>query len=278
MPLNGCEREMPIDYSTRQTTGNVSRNRPRKKSIGGIVLLSMTALSVSYLMGLATGWFLYGQQPRPVTIAKPTAQASSPTSPPTIPPPPDSSSASPAVTQPPPTMPLTFYDTLAKGEKGVMGSGINPAPVKRETTVQKPVPAPQTPPPTPVEQGKGRAESRQSAEQPKQRDDAQKKDGQEQVKVESDGTPKQKGESLKPVVPTPRAPKKYAVQIVSTADRGEAESVKSRYQAKGFPAYVVTFDHNGKSWYRVRAGRSMTEQAAKTLASSIGDGAIVVTE
>jgi len=265
---------MAIDYSDRQIPGRVTPNRPRKKSLGGVVLLSFVALFVSYILGLATGWFLFGQQPRPVTIAKPV-----PSQPPAQVPPPPTVQASqtpqapaPGAPQTPsPPMPLTFYETLAKGERGVMGSGINSPPPKRDEGNKG-----TTPPAVP------KPDQTKPSEQPKQKVESQKRDDTpprpRENAEQQHARPQTADERLKPVVPGKEQARGYTVQIASTADRGEAESLRKRLEARGIAAYVSTFDKQGKSWYRIRSGHAMTESAAKALAATIGGGAIVVPE
>lgn len=273
---------MAIDYSDRQIPGRVTPNRPKKRSIAWILFLSIIALFFSYLLGLATGWFLFGQQPKQVTIAKPVPTAPVQTTLPQPNPPALQTTPPPSggEGQAPPPMPLTFYDTLAKGEKGVMGSGINPAPQKRSDGGKSPA----TPPAaaaSSADPSSSRTGQSSPPEAPKPKGETSKRDAPPRPKEVSDpptpASPPAEGR-LKPVVPTRQETKGYTVQIASTADRGEAESLRKRLETRGIAAYVAPFDKQGKSWYRVRAGRSLTESAAKTLAASIGGGAIVVPE
>jgi cell division septation protein DedD len=72
---------------------------------------------------------------------------------------------------------------------------------------------------------------------------------------------------------------KFCVQIMSSKERKEAESIKARLVEKGLPAYIVesTLKDRG-TWYRVRIGRHLTQQAAEELSAKSGKGAMVLPE
>jgi cell division protein FtsN len=146
--------------------------------------------------------------------------------------------------------PLTFYETLPKGGKAIIGSGLNP--VKKES------PLPPKPPP--------------ALQHPPVREAAQP------------SAPAKSGERQEPAqAPAPKEPGKagkfFCVQVASTKERKEAESLKARLTEKGFPAFIVesTLKDRG-TWFRVRVGKHLSHEAAGGLAAKAGKGAIVVPE
>ena len=228
---------MVLDYSERKPVG---KNRPRKQPIGMFVIILISAVSMSFALGLLSGWVLFkparkaalsqvsitpdGAKGAPVSAAS-SAQLQNP-------------EASAAKLAEPP---LTFYETLPKGGKAVIGSGLNP---KKNEGLSVPKPAAATP------------ASPQQASTPQP-------------------------VTASPAVPTPQqaAAGKFCVQIASSQDKKEAEAIKARMEGKGFPVYVVESRIKDKgTWYRVKIGKHLTQQAAGELAAKVGKGALVVTE
>ncbi len=243
---------MAVDYRERRTVpakNNRTKKQPVSMIVGGFALVILAA----YGLGIATGWLFFRMTPKPTVVAKPAnvqlpATADSPTA---------ASTQSPAGTSAPAQTPpaaLTFYDTLPKGEKGVMGSGLNPkagAPPKTAPVlpaaekVPSPAAAPNPAPPVPVKPVAGT------------------------VAPSADKKP----------VPGPEKRCSYAVQVASTKDKAGAESIKTRLTEHGKSAYVVVTQLPEKgTWYRVRVGHRLDEVQAKQLAASLGSGAVIVPE
>jgi cell division protein FtsN len=69
------------------------------------------------------------------------------------------------------------------------------------------------------------------------------------------------------------------VQVASSQEKKDAEAIKAKMAEKGLTAYVVDSNIKDKgTWYRVRIGRHLTQQAAGELASKAGRGALVIPE
>jgi cell division protein FtsN len=163
---------------------------------------------------------------------------------------------------------LTFYETLSKGNKAVIGSGLNPRRPDDPLAV-KPAPLP-----APSVQPQPQKAMKPAAPAP----------------ADNQGTPGEKpGSDGKAAVGKPEkeaAVKKveqgsgtFSVQIASYSERREAEGVKARVIARGLAAYIVESNLPGKGlWYRVRVGRHLDQQGANELAKKAGKGAIVVPE
>ncbi len=242
---------MVMDYSGRR---QVMKNRPRKQPVGIFAVILISAVSMSFALGVLTGWFVFrparkGQlQPPPAAGAKGAPQGS-----PTQAQYPNPEANVPKGVDPP----LTFYETLPKGGKAIIGSGLNPA--KKETAaLPKPAPAaPNAQSPSPAKPAAAKAE--QAGAPPEQAKSASA--------VEPSAAPK------------PGAAGKFCVQVASTRDRKEAETMKARLTGKGLPAFIVesTIKDRG-TWFRVRVGKHLSQQAAADLAGKAGKGAMVVSE
>lgn len=153
------------DYSERRQSRTVAAAAPKRPSVWPYVLLIVFLIIVAYLAGLGTGWYLF----RPGGRLFKTPQVTQPVSPPKGPaaalPPqgapimPANMQQSPQSSQPPvqnpaqgqsasggnaASPPLTFYDTLQKGNKGLMGTGINEP---KEPPQHSPSKSPSTTPP-----------------------------------------------------------------------------------------------------------------------------------
>jgi cell division protein FtsN len=57
----------------------------------------------------------------------------------------------------------------------------------------------------------------------------------------------------------------WIIQVRSTPDMASANSLQSALATDGFPAFVVSADVNGVTYYRVRVGRYRTETDARTV-------------
>lgn len=70
------------------------------------------------------------------------------------------------------------------------------------------------------------------------------------------------------VAPAPRAAdggKPWSVQIAASTEKEVAANMAQRLTAKGYEGFVVGAEVNGKTWYRVRVGRSMAREEAEKL-------------
>ena len=68
--------------------------------------------------------------------------------------------------------------------------------------------------------------------------------------------------------PAPRAAdggKPWSVQIAASAEKDVSTTMAQRLSAKGYEGYVVEAEVNGKTWYRVRVGRSLAREEAENL-------------
>ncbi len=130
---------MVIDYSERRQSQRMQPKRPQRPSAWPYALLILIMLVTAFLLGMGTGWYLYRpggrfykappqlqtQPAKPAVSAKPQqapVQPSQEGQPPAQPQHP--LNALPAADKGAP-VPLTFYNTLQKGNKGLMGTGIN---------------------------------------------------------------------------------------------------------------------------------------------------------
>lgn len=151
---------MVIDYSERR---QVRKPAPKRPPVWPYVMLILVLMLLSFLAGAATGRHLYRPGGRfykaPPPVAPPASQKQSgalpPQGEPIAPAQPQATPAAPAAGQsarpgqPAPEKgseapPLTFYNTLQKGNKGLIGTGINNPKEGQPAAPAKPVP-PQTP-------------------------------------------------------------------------------------------------------------------------------------
>lgn len=131
---------MVIDYSEQR---QVPRNRPKRQPVGRYVATFLLILGLAYGGGFLTAWYLY----RPVdqSAAKPLAAAPGQGAPVQAGAKQQTSPTPPAKTGQ--DVPLSFYDTLQKGNKSIIGSGLNPqkgegAPAAKGTPAPQPAPQP----------------------------------------------------------------------------------------------------------------------------------------
>lgn len=238
---------MALDYSARR---QVSRNRPKKRPIGRYVLLVLAGVSVVYGAGVATGWLLFGRGDK----AAPQAAAPSPAAATAK----QDAGKAPAGSASTPTGPaataegtdLTFFNTLPKGDKGIMGSGINP------------------------QHQAGAAPAGTSAAQPATPQPAQKAEKAQTVPASPD-KPKARPEGANPSA----AAENYAVQVASYQDRKDAEELKETLEKRGFSVRISETRLQDKGTrYRVKVGKGLHREDAGQLAAKLGGNAMVVSE
>jgi cell division septation protein DedD len=254
---------MAIDYRERKP---VSKNRPRKQPAGIFFFSIFVAVIIAYTMGLVTGWLVFRPAQR-TSAESPTAPAAA-----------DMKGADANAKNQPfpaegsngeaPEPLLTFYERLPKGNRDLMGSGLNTAkppeqPQARVTPVP-PAPAvkaaqPEVPATKPKEAAKAPA---RPVETPSVKDSPAKENTARELPVKEDDA---KG--------------KYVVQVASYHDKKEAEAVRNRLKADGMPAYIIESSVPEKGiFYRVRVGRHLEQKAAQEVAGKAGGGAIVIPE
>lgn len=128
---------MVIDYSERRQSQRMQQQpkRPTRPSVWPYALLIIAMLSVSFLLGMGTGWYLFRPggklckttpQPQPVASKQspPAPAQPAPAATPAPQPQQQPLNSLPAADKGAP-VPLTFYNTLQKGNKELMGTGIN---------------------------------------------------------------------------------------------------------------------------------------------------------
>lgn len=245
---------MRIDYSEpkKSYVTNTGTARPRKEPSRFFPTVLVITGVITFIAGFGTGWFLSQKSAKKSfqAAAEQTSLENSPKAE-VAPAPPVQTAPQPqpnqsATQQPPaasgtPTEPrLSFYKTLPSGQNGnMLGSGINTKDDKGKQPLQAAIPANIVKPPAP---------------------DAQK-----------------------PPADKPAAPEKstsgsnFTVQVASFPLRSEAETLKNRLAGKGYNAFVSESHQGDKgTWYRVRIGKKLEQEAAKELAGKLGKAAIVI--
>ena len=256
---------MVRDYSERKT---VTRNRPKKQPVGLFVIIVTGAVAVSFAAGLFSGWLIF----RPKGHAAPAAVAAQNIDQA----PPAAASAGDAATAPKAQRgqdpPLTFYETLSKGDSNALiGSGLNPKRLA-ENAPTKPA-APPSPALPSEPKGEKPAASHVAAEKKPPSapaaatvpDSDKNAAGAEAVK---DATKK-----------TMAKPVRYTVQVASFREKKEADAIVARFVERGLAAYISESKVPDKGvWYRVRIGKHLDQKAAADLAARAGKGAVQIPE
>ena len=262
---------MRIDYSDPKksvSSPQPGQNRPRKESSGvGLFALFITA-GISIGIGFGSGWMLSQRSakkgfkaameqqslenaPRPETTQPPRQSLPTPAAQTTAPQQPATSGTAPqpaATSGVPPAneQPLSFYKTLPSGQKSTaLGSGINsrdekPAKQPLQAAVPGNVSKPAPPP--------GDDNSQKNATP---------------TATTKPGTRADNG--------------RFAVQVASYSLKSEAETMRATLAAKGFSVGIVESHLGDKgTWYRVRVGKQLDQDAAKELAKKLGKGSIAI--
>lgn len=255
---------MVLDYRERKP---VSKNRPRKQPLNAFAVLITMAITVSFGAGLATGWLVFRPKQSPLAVAQQQ----------TVPGQPGQSTPADGQTQPVSDVqktgepPLTFYETLPKGSRAVIGSGLNPHSPESSLTANPTIP----PPPLPAAQPRPTVVP-PPASPPVKAPVAVKEKDEPPKPAATTKTP-----SVLPSVANKPAQSRetFSVQVASHKDRKEAEAVRDRLVARGMPAYIVESHLQDKGvWYRVRVGRGLEQSAANELATKAGKGAMAIPE
>jgi hypothetical protein len=116
------------DYSERRQSRIAAP--PKRPSVWPYALLILLFILIAYGAGLGTGWYLYRPGGRLYKAPKILQPATSPKTQSAVPQQGQPITPSPAQVQPAADKatgapPLTFYNTLQKGNKVLMGTGIN---------------------------------------------------------------------------------------------------------------------------------------------------------
>jgi cell division septation protein DedD len=250
---------MVLDYSGRRP---VTKNRPRKQPVGIFAVILISAISMSFALGMLTGWFVFRPARKSAqSQSEQGVEAKGAPAPQAAYSNPEASASKGA------DPPLTFYETLPKGGKAIIGSGLNP---KKGESTQPAKHAPVTP----------SAPHQQPAAQPPAQPDAGKaEERKEQGTTPADQAKKMPAGDATPAPKQPGAPGKFCVQVASTQERKEAEALKAKLAGKGLPAYIVESNLKEKgTWFRIRVGKHLSQQAAGDPVGKAGKGAMVVPE
>lgn len=262
------------DYRERKPIG---KNRPKKRPVGLYILGILATALPAFAFGVLAGWFLFHTDP--ATIRKQVAEQVEAELAKAAPAPAAQQAATDSDGSTP-DPPLTFFDTLPKGGRAVIGSGLNPA-VKPETHPAAPKPTP--PPavnsapapvkPAPAVTAAPKSATHAAAPAPAPPPPPRKVAAPAKVAPAHHEPPP-------PAAPArPVAKGTYAVQVSSYQDKRDAELARNKLMAKGHLAYIVESTVPGKGvWYRIRIGRHLDEAAAKELAGKLGKSVMVVPE
>jgi cell division septation protein DedD len=69
----------------------------------------------------------------------------------------------------------------------------------------------------------------------------------------------------------------FTVQVASLSLKSEAETLKNKLANKGYNVYIAESNQGSKgTWYRVRVGRGLEQDAAKELAGKLGKSAMAI--
>jgi cell division protein FtsN len=70
-------------------------------------------------------------------------------------------------------------------------------------------------------------------------------------------------------MPDPSLVSGWIVQVRSTPDRNSADTLQAALAVDGFPAFVVSAEVDGETWYRVRVGRYTSQEDAQTIEAEL---------
>ncbi len=273
---------MRIDYSPPKQSyvTSQSKPRPRKEPVGLFTGLIVITGLIAFAAGFGSGWFLSERSTKKAfqaaaeqsSLESSPKQTTAPVSPPAQPQPvPQPASQQPEAVAPPatPATPaaaspqLSFYKTLPGGQKSAfLGSGINSREERERQTLQAAIPS-------------NVARRQQAAAVPPPKATPEKVATEEKQAPEKPASD-EKTATEKPAV---KARSGYTVQVASYNLRSEAEVMKNKLAGKGYNVIISESNQGNKgTWYRVRVGRKLEQEAARELAAKIGKGAIATPE
>ncbi|MGA7828155.1 MAG: SPOR domain-containing protein [Geobacteraceae bacterium] len=247
---------MALDYNQKK---QVNKNRPRKRPLKLLLLLIIGSIFSLYCLGIATGWLVFKYLPQKTeeTMINPAKLDKS------LPTPESPTAKNGPATQTQDKEPdLSFYYTLPKGEKGVIGSGINNLPNKTVSKNALPTPAAE-------QNDTATHQQHQTSAKSDTKEDSSHK---EKSAINSGAT--QTAATAKNIGKTT-----YTVQVAAFHAKSDAQELKSKLQKIGFSCRIEEYSIPGKgSWYRVRTGSKLDKDTATKIAAKVGDNAILVTE
>jgi cell division septation protein DedD len=252
---------MVLDYREHKA---VNKNRPRKQPVGIFFFSLLIAVVVAFTLGVVTGWLVFRPSSRisadnraavSADVNQKGAEAPAPGKP-QLSPEPSGKTQDPI---------LTFYETLPKGSKGVIGSGVNPA----KPAENAPAKASPPPKPAPVAKPAPPAETEQQAREAVKAP----------AKSPEPSTPKETAVSKEGPVKENDGKKKFVVQVASYHVKKEAEELRDQLKTNGIAAYIVESNVSEKgTLYRVRVGKHLDLASAHELAGKTGRGSILISE
>jgi len=264
---------MRIDYSPpkQSNVSGQSKPRPRKEPVGKITSMVVIASLIAFTSGFGTGWFFSQKSakksfqaateqnsmentPKPVVAAPLPVQPNPEPAPVDTPQPqqPTATGQDAPGAKTPPDPQLSFYKTLSNGQKtNIMGSGVNVKGEKEKQPLQAAIPS------------NIAKKTQASASSTKPVNDSKP------VNEKPAATDKPAASS--------REKSGFTVQVVSCSLKSEAEAMKNKLASKGYGVTISESNQGDKgTWYRVRVGRRLEQDAAKELAKKLGKDAIVV--
>jgi len=244
---------MALDYNQKK---QVNKNRPRKRPVKFFLFLILGSCISIYGLGIATGWLFLRYIPQKSSTPLASSGKTEGANPsPTLPAAPKGDTAAPTKESD-----LTFYYTLPKGDKGVIGSGINRLPPQVTVKSANQVAAPAQKVKTLHQQIADKKVTAVAAEQSK-------------LDATTSGS-----EHLTPAKKE-AGTETYTIQVAAYHEKSEAQVLKEKLQKIGVSARIEEYDVTGKGrWYRVRAGSKLDKYTASKLAAKIGHKAILIPE
>lgn len=254
---------MRIDYSEpkKSYVKPQGTNRPRKEPVGLITTIVIITGVITFIIGFGSGWLLSQRSAKkafqaateqkslessPKEENTPQPQTQQPAVPPQAPQPGVTDGQSVPGAQTTPEPPLSFYKTLPSGQKNnVIGSGINAKDDTAKQPLQAAIPSNLTKPAQPAAEP-----AKPIADKPQ-------------------GTPEKSAAK--------QDNSGFTVQVASYTLKSEAETLKNKLTGKGYNVSIVESNQGDKgTWYRVRVGRKLAQDAAKELAGKLGRSAMVI--
>jgi cell division septation protein DedD len=255
---------MAIDYREHKS---VSKNRPRKQPAGIFFFSIFVAVIIAYTLGLVTGWLVFRPAQRESADSRTNPAdanikgAGTPAQGPALP----AEGSNGAAPEPM----LTFYDRLPKGNRDLLGSGLNASRPPEETSAR-------VAPPPPAPAVKEEAQPAETATKPKEANKVPARPAETAVAKDA---PAKESSAKETPAREDAAKVRYIVQVASYHVKKEAEELRDRLKAGGLPAYIVESNLAEKgTFYRVRVGRHLDQKAAQETAAKAGGGAIVIPE
>jgi cell division septation protein DedD len=160
---------------------------------------------------------------------------------------------------------LTFYDTLAKTPSGSQPAKAAKAGEKAAKPELKKPKEPQEakPPVKEIKTAKasGTEVTQASAQKPKEKTAAENAAAAETKKV----APAKSAEEEKNKTETASPDRVWTVQVNAFPEEARAQKLVERLKQKGYDAYLVKANINGKDWFRVRVGHFAARGQTKEL-------------